>query len=87
MGSYAASQTHFKVRKEVIQADIRLVELAMNELIKYIMELNFNESDYPLFKIKQNDADNLEKVERDIKIAQTGQVNIHKKILDGSLWF
>jgi phage gp29-like protein len=79
MGSYAASQTHFKVRKEVIQADIRLVELAMNELIKYIMELNFNESDYPLFKIKQNDADNLEKVERDIKIAQTGQVKFTKK--------
>jgi len=79
MGSYAASLTHFRVRKEVIQSDIRLVEWAMNEVIKYIMELNFNESNYPLFKIKQNDADNLEKVERDVKIAQTGQVKFTKK--------
>jgi len=79
MGSYAASQTHFRIRKEVIQADIRLVERAMNEIIKYIMELNFNEINYPLFKIKQNDADNIEQVERDVKIAQTGQVRFTKK--------
>jgi phage gp29-like protein len=79
MGSYAASQTHFKVRKEVIQADIRLVERTMNEVIKYIMELNFNENISPVFKIKQNDSDNLERVERDVKIAQTGQVKFTKK--------
>lgn len=79
MGSYAASQTHFKIRKEVVQADIRLVERSMNEIIKYIMDLNFNESRQPKFKIDQNDADNIEKVERDIKIASTGQVRFTKK--------
>ena len=79
MGSYAASQTHFKIRKEVIQSDIRLVERTMNQIIKYIMELNFNGHTSPKFKIELNDADNIEKVERDLKITQTGQVRFTKK--------
>lgn len=40
-GSYAASMTHFRVRREVIRSDIRLAENAINTLLKYISEINF----------------------------------------------
>ncbi|ROL58614.1 DUF935 family protein [Bacteroidetes/Chlorobi group bacterium Naka2016] len=50
-GSYAASQTHFQIRKEIIMADTRLVQNAMNQLIRYIVDLNFGASEYPKFVI------------------------------------
>ncbi len=39
-GSYAATQTHYEIRKEVIQSDIRLIENTINQLINYIYDLN-----------------------------------------------
>jgi phage gp29-like protein len=51
MGSYAASMTHFKVRKEVVQSDARLIERAFNELIRHIVALNFPGKPCPLFKL------------------------------------
>ncbi len=53
-GSYAASQTHFQIRKEIIQADSRLVQNALNLLIRYICDLNFNGARLPKFKIELN---------------------------------
>lgn len=50
-GSYAASQTHFQIRKEIILADSRLVQNAMNQLIRYIVRLNFDSNQFPMFKI------------------------------------
>lgn len=50
-GSYAASQTHFQIRKEIIWADSRLVQNALNLLIRYIVQLNFDNNQYPVFKI------------------------------------
>ena len=71
MGSYAAAQTHFKVRKEVILSDVRLIESTLNKLIKYIFELNkWNLSELPKFKIFINEADNEQRIERDIKLVQ-----------------
>ena len=78
MGSYAAAQTHFKIRKEVILSDIRLVESTMNKLIKAIVDLNFGKP-YPLFSLALNDADNIQMVQRDANLAQTGQVKFTKK--------
>ena len=52
MGSYAASQTHYQIRREVILSDKRLVESTMNKLIRYIVELNFPGSPSPKFVIK-----------------------------------
>lgn len=78
MGSYAAAQTHFKIRKEVILSDIHLVESTMNKLIKAIVDLNFGKP-YPLFSLALNDADNMQMVERDANLAQTGQVKFTKK--------
>ena len=48
-GSYAAAETHFKVRNDVIENDKKLVEKAMNQLIKYIIDLNFTNKTYPKF--------------------------------------
>lgn len=78
MGSYAASQTHFKIRREVILSDIRLVEHTLNKLIKYIVDLNFRPP-YPRFVLEMNDGDNNQIVERDLKLAQTGQVKFTKE--------
>jgi phage gp29-like protein len=85
-GSYAASMTHFKIRQEIIQSDIRLVESAFNTLIRYIVDLNFGGSKYPKFNLLINDADNLQKVERDVKIASTG-VRFTKKYWMNSYGF
>lgn len=75
MGSYAASMTHFKIRKEVIISDSRLVEKLFNELIRYFINLNYsNKTNYPIFKFMINDSDNSERLERDIKLLQTGKI-------------
>ena len=78
MGSYAASQTHYKVRREVILSDIRLVESVINKIIKFIVELNFGVYPSPKFNIIMNDSENTQKVDRDLKISQTGTVKFTK---------
>ncbi len=50
-GSYAASQTHFQIRKEIVVSDCRLVESTFDTLIRYFVELNFAEQPLPRFKI------------------------------------
>ncbi len=87
MGSYAASMTHYKIRREVIQSDIRLVERTINRIIRYIVDLNFSGGEYPEFKVLINDAENMEKVERDQKIAQTGNIQFTKKYWMNSYGF
>ncbi|MCX7736551.1 MAG: DUF935 domain-containing protein [Candidatus Kapabacteria bacterium] len=87
MGSLAASQTHFKVRKEVILSDIKLVERTLNKLIQWIVELNFGNVPSPSFKIILNDSDNSQKIERDLKISQTGTVRLSKKYWMNSYGF
>lgn len=58
-GSYAASLTHFKVRREIIIADVRLVESTVNKLIKYIIDLNLAEYSYPVFRFKLEESKKL----------------------------
>lgn len=71
-GSYSAAQTHFRIRREVILSDVRLVEVTMNTLINYICELNFNSIATPQFKMLVNDSENTSAIERDIKLAGIG---------------
>lgn len=40
-GSYAAAQTHFKIRREVVEADCKLLEGVATELLRSIAALNF----------------------------------------------
>jgi phage gp29-like protein len=79
MGSYAASQTHFKIRREVILTDVKLVESFMNRIIKMIIDLNFAGAPLPKFKIPFNDSENEQIVDRDIKILQSGAIKFTKK--------
>ncbi|MBX3043903.1 MAG: DUF935 family protein [Candidatus Kapabacteria bacterium] len=71
-GSFAAAQTHFRVRREVIAADTKIVENTINELIDYIVKINFGETISPCFKFVINDSDNLNKIDRDIKLVNAG---------------
>ncbi len=80
MGSYAASMTHFKIRKEVIISDSRLVEKLFNLLIKFFIKLNYStDTQYPIFKFMINDSDNSERLERDIKLLQSGKIAFTKE--------
>ncbi len=72
MGSYAASQTHFKIRREVINSDARLAEKVINELIRNITEINYSGYEPPKFRFIINDADDTSKIERDTKLMQSG---------------
>ncbi len=87
MGSLAASQTHFKIRREVILSDMKLVERTLNKLINWIVELNFGRVSSPSFKIILNDSDNSQKIERDLKISQTGKIKLTKKYWMNSYGF
>ena len=78
MGSYAASNIHFKIRREVIQSDIKLVERTINTVINYIVKLNYNEQHAPMFKVLMNESENTERVDRDAKIASSGAVKFTK---------
>lgn len=72
MGSYAASQTHFKIRREIILSDAKLVEDFFNTLIKWIVDLNFVEKKYPVFKMVTEEKDDIVLAERDNKLMQAG---------------
>ncbi|MDX9790943.1 MAG: DUF935 family protein [Candidatus Kapaibacterium sp.] len=71
-GSYAAAQTHFKIRKEVICSDTRLAENTLNKLIEYIVKVNFGNVSNPKFRFVINDSDNVNKIDRDVKLASAG---------------
>lgn len=55
-GSYAASVTHFKVRRELILGDVKIVENTLNELIRTVLQVNgyaetsHYRTSYPKFK-------------------------------------
>ncbi len=78
-GSYAASQSHMQVRKDIIDADKKLVEKALNQLIKWIYALNFNSSDssYPVFSMWEEEDVDKDLAERDAKLtASMGKSNL-----------
>ncbi len=67
-GSYAMSQTHLQVRKDVVQFDARLVESALNQIIYFLIDLNFSGSvEYPKFGLYGD-------VEADIQLATRDQL-------------
>ena len=71
-GSFAAAQTHFRVRKEVIAADTKIAERALNQLIGFAVKINFGDVPLPKFKFVINDSDNMNKIDRDMKLVQSG---------------
>lgn len=71
-GSLAAAQTHYKIRREIIAADAKIAESFINSIIKLICDINFSTDIYPKIKFALNDADNTQKLERDLKLASAG---------------
>ena len=78
-GSYSMSQTHLEVRQDVVDMDKRMVESNYNKLIKWLIDFNFeNPQHYPKFELHPKEDIN-QMLERDIKIAATGQVKFTKQ--------
>lgn len=73
IGSYAASNTHFEVRKDIVNADKRIVEKTLNQLIRWIYELNFSEQNIiPVFTMWEEEDIDLELAKRDKILSETG---------------
>lgn len=78
-GSYSMSQTHLQVRADVVDMDKRMIESSYNKLIKWLIDFNFeNPQYYPKFELYPKEDIN-QMLERDIKIAATGQVKLTKQ--------
>lgn len=79
-GSYAAAQEHGEIRQDVVDGDRRMAEEVLNELISWIVELNFGERhDRPTFTMYQEEDVDQALAERDKKLSDTGQVKFTKK--------
>ena len=54
MGSYAATETHFKIRREVILSDMQLVESTVNALLSEYARVNFGDCTVAKFRLQMN---------------------------------
>ena len=71
-GAYAASQTHMTVRDEVVDADRNIVEQTFNQLIDWTCELNFADSERPVFSMWADEDVNKEQADRDKTLTDAG---------------
>lgn len=81
-GSYAMSQTHLMVRKDVVDADVRLVVRALNGFIRWLVDINWMDVDvYPMFRLfEQTDVDQA-LADRDVKLATGLRVRFGKSYI------
>lgn len=79
-GSYAMSQTHLQVRKDVVDSDKQLVEYWLNKLIQWIIEFNFESvSEMPRFVMYEEQDVDMTLAQRDQTLSSTGQVKFTKE--------
>src|SRR5574344_312203 len=71
-GSYAASNTHFQVRQDIVDSDKKLVEKTVNQLIRWIYEINFASADVPVFEMFEEEDVDLNIAQRDKILSDTG---------------
>lgn len=80
-GSYAASKTHMNVRKDIVDADKKMVERTLNQLIRWVYDLNFagvsNTNSFtaqtlPVFSMWEEEDVDLDLAQRDKILADTG---------------
>ncbi len=71
-GSYAAANTHMQVRQDIIDSDKKLVECVINQLIKWIYEINFSNAEVPVFEMYAPEDVDLELAQRDKILSETG---------------
>jgi phage gp29-like protein len=81
-GSYALGQVHEETRNQIIEGDSRMVQEAMNKLIKIILDLNFvNPQNYPKFTFSER-FDEAKEIEKAVKLSSTGQIRFTDKFFN-----
>lgn len=72
-GSYSLGKVHFQVRKEVVERDKKYVTKYINQLIKRIVDENFdNIKHYPELHFFEEENIQKERAERDLILTQQG---------------
>lgn len=72
-GAYAASETHNAIRGEIVDSDRRMVERSVNQLIRWVIDINFGaQREYPRFEMYQEEDVDTTLAERDKKLAEIG---------------
>lgn len=71
-GSYAASNTHFQVRQDIVNSDKKLVEKTINQLLRWIYELNFSTEIIPEFELYEEEDIDLNLAQRDKTLSESG---------------
>ncbi|MCD8024194.1 MAG: DUF935 domain-containing protein [Candidatus Gastranaerophilales bacterium] len=71
-GSYAAANTHMAVRQDIIDADRKLVESVINQLIRWIYEINYSTEEIPVFEMYAPEDVDLSLAQRDKILSETG---------------
>jgi len=72
-GSLASAKVHNEVRKDIRDEDARLVTETINDLIKWVMELNFGElEEIPFFTLDADEEVSIERSTRDENLHKVG---------------
>jgi len=79
-GSYAAAQTHFKVRADIVTADAKMAAAIFNQLIDLICLFNFPEAKRPTLTLYAPEDVDKELAERDEILSRIG-VRFSRKYL------
>jgi phage gp29-like protein len=66
-GSYAMSQTHLQIRQDIVDADKSMVEQALNEIIRLLIDFNYSDGIYPILRL-------YEETDVDMLVAQRDQI-------------
>ena len=78
VGSYAVGKVHSAVRDDILSSDIRLVESTLNQLIAWIVGLNYPSSPAVKFVFKDEDTLKADLANRD-KVLKDSGVNFTKE--------
>lgn len=70
-GSYAAARAHMFVRQDLLDKDKKMIEKTINQLIKWIYEINFSDGEMPVFSMYEEEDIDKDLAERDEKLAST----------------
>lgn len=71
-GSFAAAKVHGGIRKDLIEEDRKMIERAFNELIGWIYELNWDNSQKPVFQLVDAPTPGLEDGQLSMALYKTG---------------
>lgn len=77
-GSYAASNTHFQVRGDIVDSDKKMVCSVYNTLVNWTHQINFGQGERPVFSLWSEKDVDLPLSQRDKNLTDTRQVVFKK---------